>query len=439
MPGEHDVWTTVTHATPQTDSIEAVDTVTTPAETPAPHKARRRLPIVAGLVAASLAASGGAYAVTAAHKDVTLDVDGRITTLSTFAGSVQNVLDAEGVRLSERDLVIPGPDARLSDGADIVVRYAHQITVQADGKQADAWVTALDAHEALANLAARGSDVALVASRSGDRADLSLRLDADGPVAVVADGATTVVQNGEAGLAAVLATAKVTLGARDTVRVLPLAAAGVAPAAAPGADVAVVVQRVVEQDVTTQHAVPFETQSRDDASLYKGESKVAQEGADGVRTIVEHVVTVDGKETSRTVVSDEVTTTPVAKVVVNGTKERPVAPKPSTSGGSTGPVMSGSPRAIGQQLAAARGWTGSQWQCLDSLFQKESGWNPSAQNRSSGAYGIPQALPGSKMGTVASDWRTNPATQITWGLNYIAGRYGTPCGAWSHSQSVNWY
>ena len=141
-------------------------------------------------------------------------------------------------------------------------------------------------------------------------------------------------------------------------------------------------------------------------------------------------------------VSDAVSQAPVNKVVVEGTKERSVVAAPTTSSGSggatTGPVMAGTAREIGQQLAAARGWTGEQWTCLDLLFQRESGWNPYAANPS-GAYGIPQALPGSKMATVADDWRTNPATQITWGLNYIAGRYGTPCGAWGHSESAGWY
>jgi hypothetical protein len=97
------------------------------------------------------------------------------------------------------------------------------------------------------------------------------------------------------------------------------------------------------------------------------------------------------------------------------------------------------PRALARVLVADRGWGSGQFACLNSLWNRESGWNSRAQNPSSGAYGIPQALPGSKMGTVAGDWRTNPATQITWGLNYIADRYGTPCGAWGHSQSSGWY
>ena len=97
------------------------------------------------------------------------------------------------------------------------------------------------------------------------------------------------------------------------------------------------------------------------------------------------------------------------------------------------------PRAAGRLLAADRGWGDSQFGCLDSLWTKESGWRWNADNAGSDAYGIPQALPGSKMASVGSDWATNPITQIKWGLNYIAGRYGTPCSAWAQSRAVNWY
>ena len=90
-------------------------------------------------------------------------------------------------------------------------------------------------------------------------------------------------------------------------------------------------------------------------------------------------------------------------------------------------------------MMAGHGWGDSEFSCLESLWNRESSWNYQAENASSGAYGIPQALPGSKMSEVASDWETNPSTQITWGLNYISGRYGTPCSAWAHSESVGWY
>jgi len=102
-------------------------------------------------------------------------------------------------------------------------------------------------------------------------------------------------------------------------------------------------------------------------------------------------------------------------------------------------LFSGSPKAIARAMVAARGWGSGQFSCLESLWERESGWNYRASNPSSGAYGIPQALPGGKMASAGSDWRTNPATQIRWGLSYIAERYGTPCGAWGHSQASGWY
>jgi hypothetical protein len=97
-------------------------------------------------------------------------------------------------------------------------------------------------------------------------------------------------------------------------------------------------------------------------------------------------------------------------------------------------------RATARQLAAGQyGWGDAQFQCLDNLWQKESGWSYTAYNASSGATGIPQSLPGSKMATAGADWATSATTQVTWGLGYIASAYGTPCSAWSHSQSMNWY
>lgn len=80
-----------------------------------------------------------------------------------------------------------------------------------------------------------------------------------------------------------------------------------------------------------------------------------------------------------------------------------------------------------------------QFECLTLLWNAESGWNHLAHNRSSGAYGIPQALPGNKMASAGADWRTNPQTQINWGLSYIESRYGTACGAWSHFKRKHWY
>jgi hypothetical protein len=96
-------------------------------------------------------------------------------------------------------------------------------------------------------------------------------------------------------------------------------------------------------------------------------------------------------------------------------------------------------RQIGCTLLSEFGFGLDQMPALDALWTRESGWNHLASNPSTGAYGIPQALPGSKMSTVGSDWQTNPATQIRWGLGYIRDRYGDPDGAWSFFQANGWY
>lgn len=103
------------------------------------------------------------------------------------------------------------------------------------------------------------------------------------------------------------------------------------------------------------------------------------------------------------------------------------------------PPNPGTAQAIAYQLLPSFGFdAASQYGCLDDIWSRESGWRYNAYN-ASGAYGIPQALPGSKMATAGSDWQTNPATQIKWGLGYIKGRYGTPCNAWAFWEGHSWY
>ena len=126
-------------------------------------------------------------------------------------------------------------------------------------------------------------------------------------------------------------------------------------------------------------------------------------------------------------------------------KPKPVPVAPKSTGGGSGwrpPFVvpdPGSAQAIAYQMVMGRGWGDDQFGCLSALWNKESGWRVNAHNKGSGAYGIPQALPGSKMASAGADWETNPATQISWGLGYITARYGTPCGAWEKSQRSGWY
>ncbi|WP_017614874.1 aggregation-promoting factor C-terminal-like domain-containing protein [Nocardiopsis salina] len=118
------------------------------------------------------------------------------------------------------------------------------------------------------------------------------------------------------------------------------------------------------------------------------------------------------------------------------------SPEPSapSGGGDTASAPDGSAQEIALEMVLDEGWDADEFHnCLEPLWDKESNWNHTAENSSSGAYGIPQSLPGDKMASHGDDWETNPATQISWGLSYIKDRYGSPCEAWSHSQANNWY
>lgn len=102
-------------------------------------------------------------------------------------------------------------------------------------------------------------------------------------------------------------------------------------------------------------------------------------------------------------------------------------------------LSSQDPRDIARALLPQFGFSASEFSCLDALYMRESGWNVHADNPTSDAYGIPQALPGSKMASAGPDWMNDAATQIRWGLEYIRGSYGTPCGALDHENAFGWY
>ena len=114
-----------------------------------------------------------------------------------------------------------------------------------------------------------------------------------------------------------------------------------------------------------------------------------------------------------------------------------VLPPPRAPAPPPPPPAPPSPAQIKQYAASLVG--AGQFGCLDKLWNRESSWNPAARNPSSGAFGIPQSLPGSKMASAGADWQTNPLTQVRWGVDYIKRSYGSPCGAWAHSQATGWY
>lgn len=322
------------------------------------RKRRGRVRLIGAATGVVVLASGG-VAVEDAHKVVTLDVDGVTSTVSTFSGSVEGLLAEQDLELGQRDTVTP--TGALHEGVDVVVRHARQITVETDGAEATVWTTALTADEALQMLASRGDDVRLVASRStaGGRPDLSLELTLDGPADVVADGTTRTVTDGSTTVADALDHLGITLDALDRVSVRT-----------ESGRITVVVNRVVVQDVTTTSEVPFNAVEQQDSSMYVGKTKITTVGVPGVRTLIERVTTVDGQETERTTLSDEVTQAAVDQVTNVGTAARP------TTTTSTGTA------AVGGGDAAGLNWA--------ALAQCESGGRATAVSASGKYYGLYQ-------------------------------------------------
>ncbi|WP_273652173.1 ubiquitin-like domain-containing protein [Cellulomonas fimi] len=394
-----------------------------PAHPPVTAARSGALPAVARAVVLALVV-GVTSAFAVLHKEVTLDVDGRAVEVQAFGRTVADVLEGSDVQVGERDLVAPALGDPIARGGQIVVRHGHELQVEVDGEERTVWSTALTVGEAVDGLGLREGEVRLSASRSSalERGDV-LRVSTLKTIHLVVDGQVIDGLSSAAVVRDALKDVGLVLNEGDKVSV-PLDATAVD-------GLVVLVTRAGTGGETVTEAMPFEVQEVEDPTLVKGNKVVKTKGRAGVRTTTYELQVVGGVVVGRTPITSVVTTPPVTQVVRVGTAE---LPDPSTVA-----VEPGTAQAMGKEMAAARGWGDDQFACLLSLWNKESGWRVNAENRSSGAYGIPQALPGSKMATVGADWQTNPATQITWGLNYISARYGNPCGAWAHSQAKGWY
>jgi hypothetical protein len=127
------------------------------------------------------------------------------------------------------------------------------------------------------------------------------------------------------------------------------------------------------------------------------------------------------------------------RALTDGTKARTLSNASGPARTRTVDLSSADPRTLTKALLPRFGMSASDFACVDSIWSQESGWNVHAANPTSSAYGIPQALPGSKMASAGPDWQGNARTQITWGLGYIKARYGSACAAWGFKQSHGWY
>ena len=376
---------------------------------------------VQGAVLVALVA--GTTAFTAMHKTITIEVDGDARTVSAFGSTVQDVLGGQQVTLADRDEVFPSAASAVADGDLIVVRTMRTVDVEIDGTSRSMQSTALTVGEVLDEIGPRADGASVSASRAEALGRSQLKISTLKDLTIAIDGQLIPVVTTEESVRDVLATAGVILNPGDVV------SADLASPAVAGQ--VITIGRGGEAATSVAEVLPFTVEEVQDPKLAIGQRVVKQAGKLGQAVTTYDLTLVDGVETGRSVVAQQVTVAARNEIVHIGTME---LPDPALAS-----VDPGTARALGQSMVLAKGWGEDQYVCLEALWTKESKWSVTADNPSSSAYGIPQALPGSKMASAGADWRTNAATQITWGLGYIEGRYGTPCGAWSHSKSNGWY
>lgn len=203
-----------------------------------------------------------------------------------------------------------------------------------------------------------------------------------------------------------------------------------------------------KQVLNVEEPIAFTTETTEDANASAGSKKITQTGSVGKKVVTYELELQNGAEVSRHPIQESIITAAVVQKVTLGTK--PLFADYNADG-IPARVYCGSPKqgnwkninvgnaAAGRTLAAERGWTGTEFNALLELFACESSWNEKAGNPFSGAYGIPQSLPASKMASFGDDYETNPVTQLRWGLNYIAARYGTPSAALAFHYRNNYY
>lgn len=196
--------------------------------------------------------------------------------------------------------------------------------------------------------------------------------------------------------------------------------------------------QVTEKIVEEEETIPFETITKDvsdGASSTK--NKVLQEGVEGKKKVTYKIKYQNDTEIEKNKISEEIIQEPVNKIIQVSSNVITSRSEGTTRGKITGTVAEYQEYA--REACKNYGWSDGEFGALVKLWNRESGWNPNTRNSSSGAYGIPQALPASKMASAGSDYMTNYKTQIRWGLSYISSRYGSPSSAWSYFQSNGWY
>ena len=301
---------------------------------------------------------GGSFAFYAAQKSLTVTVDGESRSVDTYASTVGEVLEDEGLTLSAHDVVLPTVDAAVEDGGSIVLNRARPLQLTVDGVASEVFTTATSVDQALEQLGYRSDDLVLSASRSErvplDGMDLSIEIPKN--ITVVIDGVTATVLTTAATAADLIAEHGILVGPTDRMSLYPQT---------PLLDqMRLQVFRVQVSDVVVTAPIPHGTVRTDDPDVLVGTEEVTQKGVDGEQATTFSVTVTDGVETARQQTGVAVTRPAVDEQVSVGTKPKPAAPVPAPGGSAT-------PTADGLNWAA--------------LAKCESGGNPSSVS-STGKY-----------------------------------------------------
>ncbi len=339
----------------------------------------------------------------------------------TKSSSLKEVLHEAHIKLDKNDRVEPGLDEQLVASNYQVNIYRARPIVIIDGNVKQLVMSAYQTPKQIAKHAGielQDEDIANVEISSdfvSDGAATRMIIDRALPIQLKLYGKQQIVYTQATSVKQFLQEKKITLGKDDD-----MSAMDSTPITS---NMALSIWRNGKQTITQEEPVAFETERIQDANRDVGFKQINTPGTDGTKMVTYEIIMQDGQEVSRTAIQSIVTKAAVKQVETVGSKKKGGTPAQN--------------RILGKAMMIEAGFGEDQWSCLDNLWTRESGWDQYKSNYSgSGAYGIPQALPGSKMGT---GWQDDPATQINWGLGYIRGRYGTPCGAWAAFQSKGWY
>lgn len=356
---------------------------------------------------------------------VRLSIDGQERVMPTRAATVKDLLQRLDIDVRPEDIVTPALDAEIyEDDFPITVKKARPVLIVDGDKKTVAYSALPEAREVAQNAGLTVHPEDKVESRPVDTGKPSevLRhgiaaeevvIDRATPTHLNLYGTPLPVRTHASTVRELLAEKNVKTAEGDTVT--PALDTPLAP------DTQIFVTRHGVQVSTVEEVIPAPVENVNDPNAVAGSTVVREAGIDGKKVTTYEIELKNGKEISRRAIQEVVIDQPVKRVVVRGTKV--VYSNPSAN------------VALGQEIAAQMGW-GHEFSCIYQIFQRESGWNHLARNRSSGAYGIPQALPGSKMGP---GWESDPAVQIRWGIGYMVNRYGSPCKAQAFWNVNHWY